>query len=105
MSKQRKFNDDEKENIQKIEIALEYELEVESKSNEELSKFAQFPQLVEVIELAKAKRIAEPDSMLDLTPWLFWSPLEEWFHANNTKACKLIFKFSAAIKGFPDEES
>lgn len=104
MSKQRKFTDDEKENIKRIAIALECELKVESKSNEELSKFAQWPQLIEVIELAKAKCITEPCSLLDLAPWLFWSPLEEWFHENNTRACKLIFKFSAATKGFPYED-
>lgn len=103
MSEQQ-FSDNEKELIRKIAIALEQELSEECKRVEGLDKFARHPQLLEAIKLAKAKEIAAPSSLLDLTPWIFWSPLEEWFHSSSGNACALVFKFSSAIKGFPYEE-
>lgn len=104
MSIPKLFSDEEKERIQKIAVALESELESESKLNKTICKFSENLQVVEAISRAKAKAIHEPSNLLNLTPWLFWSPLEEWFATSNSKACRLVFKFSAAIKGFPYEE-
>lgn len=104
MSEQRQFSDDDKEKIRRIAIALERELRDECKKVDGLDEFAQSPQLLEAIELAKEKKIAAPVSLLNLTPWIFWSPLAEWFHSSSGSACGLVFKFSAAIKGLPYEE-
>jgi len=104
MSMPRPFSDDEKERIRKIAVALERELAIESRLNRSICEFSENSQVVEAINRAKAKEIPEPSPLLNLTPWLFWSPLEEWFAKSSSKACELVFKFSAAIKGFPYEE-
>ena len=104
MSELRKFSDDEKEKIRAMAIALEYELKAESEVTMGLDVFAQHPQLVHAIEMAKEKAIAEPSQLLNLSGWLRWPPLEEWFYRSNSRACGLVFKFSAATQGFPHEE-
>lgn len=104
MIESRLFSGEEKEQIRQIAIALERELVLESKLNKHLCEFADSAQVVETIRRAKAKEIASPSPLLNLTPWLFWSPLEEWFAKSDSNACRLVFKFSAVIKGFPHEE-
>lgn len=104
MIAQKLFSDDDKEKIRKIAIELERALEIESKANRSLCEFSESPQLVEAIRRAKTKKIAFASPIFNLTPWLFWSPLEEWFAQSDSKACRLVFEFSAAIKGFPHEE-
>lgn len=104
MIESRLFTDDEKEKIRQIAIALERDLEIESKLNISLCEFSESIQVVDAIRRAKAKEITAPGPLLNLTPWLFWSPLEDWFARSESNACRLVFKFSAAIKGFPYEE-
>ncbi len=95
------FSDVEKEQIRNIAIALERELAIELKTNKSLSEFSESDQFIEAIRRAKAKEIADSSPLFNLSPWLFWSPLDEWFARSDSKACRLVFKFSAAIKGFP----
>ncbi len=104
MNESMNFSDVEREEIREIAIALERELEIETKSNRKLSDFSENDQVVEAIRRAKAKEIVAPCSLFNLTPWLFWSPLEDWFAKSESKASRLVFKFSAAIKGFPHQK-
>lgn len=103
------FSNSEKDRIQQIAIALEreleLELELESRVNVNVRAFFGNSQVMEAISRAKAKEILGPSPLMNLVPWLFWSPLEEWFSESDSKACMLIFKFSAAIKGFPYEKN
>ena len=96
-----KFSDLEKHRIQKVAIALEKALTIESQDNKDLALFVKYPPFLEALNKARKNEIDGPWEIANMGYWYFESPLGEWFHFSKSNAHKILSEFLSLISGFP----
>lgn len=92
------FSEEDKNQFQKIALALEQRIAADRDKFEDLKRFSEYPPFVEALRLAKAKQIDKPLEVPNMNYWYFETNLQEWSRFEGTG---ILGNFMQAIKGFP----